>query len=392
MPASGLIYPACVTISWTATGDDGNVGTATYYDIRYSTSFISESNWYSATKVAIVPTPAQAGTPEQFEVCGLDFGTTYTLAIKVADEMYNWSPLSNVVIKATPLILQGVGDLNLNGIPFEVADIVVFTNYFTFGFGALNIDPANQISQTDIDQNGVFLTVSDLAYMVRVVVDGDLPNSKVAPVFLHMDLSTTQQEGQSTVVADASGSIAVAHFVYDVEPGLYDVIPSLAPEIKNMTLKYHVDNDKLRVLVFNLGSEKIEAGSGPIIQVSYAGEGRLQLAEAQFADYYGRLYKSVDMPVEVPSGYTLDQNYPNPFNPTTNIRFTLSAAADVRLDIYNTLGQHVKTIVNNTIEAGEHTVVWNGESSDGTRVASGIYLYRLQADDYTETRKMILLK
>jgi len=117
LPVSGLVYSACVTISWTATGDDGSVGTASYYDIRYSTSFISESNWYSATKVVVVPTPGESGTPEQFEVCGLDYGTTYTLAIKVADEMYNWSALSNVVIKATPLILQGVGDLNLNGVP-----------------------------------------------------------------------------------------------------------------------------------------------------------------------------------------------------------------------------------------------------------------------------------
>jgi len=392
LPVSGVVHAVCVTVSWTATGDDGSVGTASYYDIRYSTSFISESNWYSATKVVVVPTPGGAGTPEQFEVCGLDYGTTYTIAIKAADEMYNWSALSNVVIKATPLILQGVGDLNLNGIPFEVADIVVFTNYFTRGFAALSIDPAEQVAQTDIDQNGIFLTVSDLSYMVRVVVDGNLPNSKIDPVFLHMNVITRQQEGLSTVIADASGSIAVAHFVYDISPDLYDVVPSLAPQADNMTLKYHVTGDKLRVLVFNVGNEKIEAGSEPIIQISHTGEGKLHLTEAQFADYDGRLYKSVDLSPQVPSGFTLDQNYPNPFNPTTNIGFALPSAADVRLDIYNTLGRHVRTVVNGRLEAGEHTAVWDGESTEGTHVASGVYLYRLQVGDYTETKKMILLK
>jgi hypothetical protein len=285
-----------------------------------------------------------------------------------------------------------VGDLNLNGIPFEVADIVVFTNYFTRGFDALSIDPADQVAQTDIDQNGIFLTVSDLAYMVRVVVDGNLPNSKIDPVFLHMNVITRQQEGLSTVIADASGSIAVAHFVYDIGPGLYDVIPSLAPQADNMSLKYHVTGDKLRVLVFNVGNEKVEAGSEPIIHISHAGEGRLHLTEAQFADYDGRLYKSVDLSPQVPGGFTLDQNYPNPFNPTTNIGFALPLAADVKLDIYNTLGRHVRTVVNSRLEAGEHTVVWDGESTDGTRVASGVYLYRLQVGDYTETKKMILLK
>lgn len=93
--------PTSVTLNWTAPGDDGTNGTAAQYDIRYSLSTITDANWNSATQVAGEPTPQSAGTPETFDVTGLTPGTTYYFAIKAADEIPNWSTISNVVIKAT---------------------------------------------------------------------------------------------------------------------------------------------------------------------------------------------------------------------------------------------------------------------------------------------------
>ena len=97
--------------------------------------------------------------------------------------------------------------------------------------------------------------------------------------------------------------------------------------------------------------------------------------------------EKTDGSAELPTEFSLSQNYPNPFNPTTEINFALPKASNVRLDIYNIMGQKVATLVNRHLEAGFHTAVW-----DGTRVASGIYLYRLDADDFVDTKKMILLK
>ncbi|RKX29852.1 MAG: hypothetical protein DRP46_06595, partial [Candidatus Zixiibacteriota bacterium] len=90
-----------VTLNWTAPGDDGNNGTASQYDIRYSLNPITEANWGSATVVSGVPVPQPAGSQESFDVTGLEPSTTYYFAIKAADEVLNWSSLSNVVAKST---------------------------------------------------------------------------------------------------------------------------------------------------------------------------------------------------------------------------------------------------------------------------------------------------
>ena len=81
----------------------------------------------------------------------------------------------------------------------------------------------------------------------------------------------------------------------------------------------------------------------------------------------------------VPLDYRLSQNYPNPFNPQTTIAFELRELGEVKLEIYNILGQRVKTLINGKRDAGRYTLKWNGLNDAGNRVASGVYLYRLQA-------------
>lgn len=90
-----------ISLHWTAPGDDGGSGTASMYDLRYSTSNITASNWDSAMQVAGEPAPHVAGTLESLTVTGLSPSTTYYFAIKTADEIPNWSAISNVVVGAT---------------------------------------------------------------------------------------------------------------------------------------------------------------------------------------------------------------------------------------------------------------------------------------------------
>lgn len=94
----------------------------------------------------------------------------------------------------------------------------------------------------------------------------------------------------------------------------------------------------------------------------------------------------------IPAQYVLSQNHPNPFNPTTTIRFGLPKAGKVRLEVLNILGQTVKSLVDQDLAAGYHSVIWHGDDGEGRGVASGIYFYRLRADGFTQSRKMILLK
>jgi phosphodiesterase/alkaline phosphatase D-like protein len=90
-----------ITLNWTAPGDDSTSGTASQYDIRYSTSNINDANWNSAVQVDNEPAPSEAGTAESFTVTGLQPGTRYYFAIKTADEVPNWSPLSNIATGIT---------------------------------------------------------------------------------------------------------------------------------------------------------------------------------------------------------------------------------------------------------------------------------------------------
>nr|MBN2278929.1 T9SS type A sorting domain-containing protein [candidate division Zixibacteria bacterium] len=94
----------------------------------------------------------------------------------------------------------------------------------------------------------------------------------------------------------------------------------------------------------------------------------------------------------LPMSFSLKQNAPNPFNPQTRIDYDLPQATNVNLDIFNVLGQKVKTVVNEFQEAGSKSVIWDGRDDGGVSVASGIYFYRLNAGDYNETRKMMMLK
>ncbi|MCC7431375.1 T9SS type A sorting domain-containing protein, partial [bacterium] len=94
----------------------------------------------------------------------------------------------------------------------------------------------------------------------------------------------------------------------------------------------------------------------------------------------------------LPTNFNLRQNYPNPFNPTTTIEFSLPTNAKVELTIFNTLGQKVQTLVSKNFEAGTHNVVWNGTDENGKQVSSGIYFYQLKAENFSETKKMVLLK
>ncbi len=94
----------------------------------------------------------------------------------------------------------------------------------------------------------------------------------------------------------------------------------------------------------------------------------------------------------LPSEYQLSQNYPNPFNPVTNISYVLPKSGKVELTIYNVLGEKVRVLVNENQNAGSYSLTWDGNNSIGNRMSSGIYFYRLEAEQFTAVKKMILIK
>lgn len=93
-----------------------------------------------------------------------------------------------------------------------------------------------------------------------------------------------------------------------------------------------------------------------------------------------------------PADYALYQNYPNPFNPSTTIEYRLPEAAYVQIEVYDMSGRMVRSLVSGNVQAGLHSVAWDGSNDRGDRVASGVYAYRLTAGNYHAVRKMVLLR
>ena len=106
-------------------------------------------------------------------------------------------------------------------------------------------------------------------------------------------------------------------------------------------------------------------------------------------DFDGTFTYSNEIEVEVtgPKDFALYQNYPNPFNPTTTIKFALPVTANLSLNVYNTLGEKVAEIFNGELEEGYHEMMFNASG-----LSSGIYFYKIESENYTATKKLMLLK
>ncbi len=94
----------------------------------------------------------------------------------------------------------------------------------------------------------------------------------------------------------------------------------------------------------------------------------------------------------LPNKYQLGQNYPNPFNPVTEIEYSLPASSRVTISINDILGRKVNTLIDEVKPAGQYIASWDGRDTNGNPVASGIYLYSIRTDRFTQTKKMLLLK
>ena len=119
-----------------------------------------------------------------------------------------------------------------------------------------------------------------------------------------------------------------------------------------------------------------------LADVSYAGD----------KDYHSLMVLSVNVTAAVPDRFVLHPAYPNPFNPITVIEYDLPKESHVTLVVYDVTGREVATLADGLEQAGRSSVSWNGKDDLGQPVGAGVYLYRIQADRFSRTRKMVLLK
>lgn len=187
---------------------------------------------------------------------------------------------------------------------------------------------------------------------------------------------------------------------------------SVLVEVQNLTVADPFpDGDR------NFGEFSVDDGSGPVrvddesqhaysqLDTMWAGGEKIDFIRG-IHDYFvgefkieprnngdlGNVVAVEDDSKNVPFSFALRQNYPNPFNPETTIRYQLPQRANVKITIFNILGQKVKTLVDELKPAGAYQVVWNGTNDRGSSVSTGIYIYRMEAADFIKNQKMLFLK
>jgi hypothetical protein len=146
------------------------------------------------------------------------------------------------------------------------------------------------------------------------------------------------------------------------------IIPGTEEVLTHLTFEYSI-------LLDSLGQEILHSTAGAQIEITCptsAGED--------------------DASAQIPLTYGLSQNYPNPYNLKTRIAYQLPQPGKVSLQVYNIRGQLVRTLVDESKSAGYHTVIWDSRNENGMEVSSGIYFYRIKTGNFTDTKKMILLK
>jgi len=178
---------------------------------------------------------------------------------------------------------------------------------------------------------------------------------------------------------------------------------SVWPE-NSILLQRNADN-VVELSASTLGDEIVE-GNGLIATLTFSISGTdsyLELQHMIARTIENSEIEIIDNPQETPSGNEdpesiipvtsyLGANYPNPFNPSTTISFGLNQTENVKVTIFNSRGQMVKTLVNGVMSAGIHNVVWNGMDNNNRSLGSGIYFYRMETKNYSETKKAILIK
>ncbi|UCC45302.1 MAG: T9SS type A sorting domain-containing protein [Candidatus Zixiibacteriota bacterium] len=284
------------------------------------------------------------------------------------------------------------GDININGVPYEIADLVMFINYFIYGSAAFD-HVEESIANSDVNGDGDPLTVEDLTYLYLIIIGeaAPYPNPDPSP---NVAEYCVVESSPTEIYIQTEDCVGAVHFQIQGE-----ATELAAPE--GTQLSYHFDGDITRVMLtgewMNFGAIScIETAAGPVL--SFMGGGELLKIEGATSDgvqitFVESCPTDVDTDSDaLPTEFSLSQNYPNPFNPMTKIEFALPRASDVEIAIYNITGRRVRTLVNREMTAGYHSVDWYGEDDAGNRVASGIYLYRITVGEFVQTRKMLLLK
>jgi hypothetical protein len=317
-----------------------------------------------------------------------------------------------LVVDSGIIQVDMMGDVNLDK-RIDVGDVVSVVGYIIgrFSLAKRHFETANIVQDT-------LVNVVDLVGIINMIFGIPVNPSPAPPDYggamaklgiEHDDLSAGQYT-KLNVRGEFPDDVAGIQLQIDYDPGAVRIAtPEIAAGISNFGIFFNDDHTgRMKVLIYSRAPwEKesiIPAGLADVVNLTTYIKTDID-ADDDTKIKITRAYLSNpaagEIPIEgdealLPSTFTLYQNYPNPFNPYTTIEFEIGhqdyVAQHVELNVYNILGRRVKTLVDDELTPGRHSVTWDATDNHGARVATGIYLYRLEVGSKAESKKMLLLK
>ena len=268
--------------------------------------------------------------------------------------------------------------------------------------------PTNeQFENIDLNQDGS-INIADITMMVDIIFNNNVAGrilSKNNDAVVYLGLENDYKKSQLNLDIEYSGELRGVQFELNYDPAHLDLgIPKLINKEEEFVVFHKfLEPGLLKIIITDLTGGKIKNFEEPLIYLPSKLKDKatsftaVEMNSISIIGSYGEVMNYVlkispFSPNQIPSTYALHQNYPNPFNPKTEIRFDIIDESDVKLAIYNLMGQKIKDLKSEWMNPGFHTVTWDGTNTLGAPVASGMYFYKLSTANFQSTKKMLFLK
>lgn len=345
---------------------------------------------------------------------GVNSNEDNQLSFEVIAQPYTWADML-VIDHGSDTQDQLIQMLNDQGWAYSFYDVTAnkgidefllsmydWGSVFVFGWGSNSVptrDDDNAYAAWLADGGNIFFSDMDYFYANGEDAEPDFVAGDFAYDFLGLDAGVNDPvpTDSSFYATDDTDPVAGPFFdePFAIFPNTWsgDWADFITPRPEATAIFEGADTGEL------MGLRWDRPDGGKTVYLSFDVMAAIDIADTTATDQFVTLmgntvtYFGVDVGVDdapevaQPMTYSLQQNYPNPFNPSTQIAFTLPVRSDARLTVYNVAGQEVATLVDETMNAGQHNVTF-----DASSLSSGVYFYKLQAGDFTATQKMVLMK
>jgi hypothetical protein len=333
--------------------------------------------------------------------------TTATIAVPAnyVEYCYNvkarWNTDNYGILESKPTsdvcaVPYMVGDIDFNN-GVDLSDLLTVVDFVL----EVTIPSDDQFRGADVNMDTA-ITINDVVMIVDIIYGTAARTLAATDALVLVDLLSADQ--QLLISLDYEGFTRGVQFTLAADAALEFGAPLLAVnDAGTMVASHRAEDGTISVVVINTSGGTVERSANVLVRLPYTFKGDrrdrtvVELTDLKAAGMAGETLpvtireKRIDISV-MPTVFALHQNYPNPFNPVTEIQFDVPVASEVTLTIYNIMGQEVTTLTNRTLQAGFHSVRWDGTNGQGELVSTGVYFYRLTSPAFISTKKMIMVK